>query len=290
VIFDDLRDEMASLDALVSWSEPSNPVLAQTLARDTPAKGWTIGDTLSHLAWTDQAAIVAIKDPGHFPDRVRATRPLSPGDLPAVWPGAREELLSGVARAHAAKARLPWFSLPMGAMSFATARLMEYWAHGEDVACARGISRPPTGRLRHVCHIGVQTLRFSFAQHGLPAPAEPVRIELDAPGGGVWDWGPEDARNRVTGPAAHFALVVTQRRLAADSSLDARGDIAERWLPIAQCFAGNGQITDPDRAGLPMSLGREDQDVGDRNAKGPAFAFRSGFRVPVRVPGSGLRR
>jgi uncharacterized protein (TIGR03084 family) len=252
VIFDDLRDEMASLDALVGWSDPASPGLAAALVQGTPAKGWTVGDTLGHLARTDQAAVVAINDPEHFRDRVRENQPLSPGDLPAVWPGVREELLGGLERAHAAKARLPWFSLPMGAMSFATARLMEYWAHGEDVAFALGISRPPTARLRHVCHIGVQTLGFSFVQHGLPAPGDPVRVELKAADGAIWTWGPEDARNRVTGPAAHFALVVTQRRLAADTALEARGDIAVHWLPIAQCFAGSGQVTDPDRAGLPM--------------------------------------
>jgi uncharacterized protein (TIGR03084 family) len=252
VIFDDLRDEMASLDALVAWSGPADPALARTLALGTAAKGWSIGDTLVHLASTDQAAVVAINDPEHFPARAREHPPPSPGELPVVWPRAREELLGGVQRAHAARARLPWFSLPMGAMSFATARLMEYWAHGEDVAGALGLSRPPTSRLRHVCHIGVQTLGFSFVQHGLPAPAEPVRVELGAPGGGVWAWGPPEARNTVSGPAAHFALVVTQRRLAADSALDARGDVAAQWLPIAQCFAGRGQVTDPDRAGLPM--------------------------------------
>src|SRR3984957_899078 len=242
---------MASLDALVGGSEPAKPGIALAVVQDTPAKGWTVGDTLGHLARTDQAAVVAINDPEHFRNRVRENQPLSPGDLPAVWPGVREELLGGLERAHAAKARLPWFSLPMGAMSFATARLMEYWAHGEDIAGALGLSRPPTGRLRHVCHIGVQTLGFSFVQHGLPAPAEPGRVELGAPGGGVWAWGPPEARNTVSGPAAHFALVVTQRRLAADSALDARGDVAAQWLPIAQCFAGRGQVTDPDRAGLP---------------------------------------
>ena len=252
MIFDDLRDEMASLDGLVAWPEPANPAVARALALGTAARGWTIGDTLSHLAGTDQAAVMAIHDPEHFLARARENPPPAPGELPAVWPAAREELLAGVQRAHATRARLPWFSLPMGAMSFATARLMEYWAHGEDIADALGRSRPPTGRLRHVCHIGVQTLGFSFVQHGLSPPAEPVRVELDAPGGGVWAWGPPEARNRVSGPAAHFALIVTQRRLAADSALEARGDIAAQWPPIAQCFAGRGQTTDPDRAGLSM--------------------------------------
>jgi uncharacterized protein (TIGR03084 family) len=252
VILDDLRDEIASLDELVEWASPRDPAVAAALARDTPAKGWDVGATLGHLAWTDMAAAIAIDDPGSFPDRARSLPPPGVDELPEVWPAARERLLDGLAAAQASGARLPWFSLPMGAASFATARLMEYWAHGEDIAHALGFVRPPTARLRNVCHIGVQTLGFSFVQHGLDAPSEPVRVELAAPDGSTWEWGDPSAGNRVAGPALDFALVVTQRRLAAESRLVAAGSVAQQWLPIAQCFAGNGQVTDPDRAGLPF--------------------------------------
>lgn len=252
MIVDDLRAEIASLDSLVDWSDPGYPDVAAALASDTPAKGWSVGDTLLHLAQTDRLALVAVNDPEHFPDRARGGPPLTLAELPETWPTLRADLLSGLERAAAERVRLPWVSLPMSAASFATARLMEYWAHGEDIAHALGVTRPPTGRLRNVCHIGVQTLGFSFVQHDQPAPTEPVRVELTAPDGSTWVWGPEDAANRVSGPAVHFALVVTQRRLAADSALRAEGEVAERWLPIAQCFAGQAQITDPDRAGLPM--------------------------------------
>lgn len=252
MILDDLRAEMAALDALVDWADPGSPAVAAMLARDTPAKGWTVGDTVVHLARTDQVSVVAVDDPENFPGRRRDDPPLTVVELPAVWPDLRARMLAGLERAQAEGARLPWVSRPMGATSFATARLMEYWAHGEDVATALGRTRPPTARLRNVCHIGVQTLGFSFAQHGLPEPTEPVRVELTGPDGEVWTWGPEDAVNRVSGPAIHFALVVTQRRLAVESALLADGEVADQWLPIAQCFAGAGATTDPDRAGLPM--------------------------------------
>ena len=58
--------------------------------------------------------------------------------------------------------KLPWFGPPMSAASMATARLMETWAHGLDVADALGVHRPATARLRSIAHIGVRTRDFAF--------------------------------------------------------------------------------------------------------------------------------
>ena len=115
---------------------------------------------------------------------------------------------------------------------------METWAHGLDITDA--LHHPPSvsGRLRHVAHIGVRARDFAFAQHGLPVPTEPFRVELTAPDGSVWAWGPEDARQRVTGPALDFCLRVTRRRHRSDLALRATGPDADRWLDIAQAFAG----------------------------------------------------
>ena len=108
--------------------------------------------------------------------------------------------------------KLPWFGPPMSAASMATARLMETWAHGLDVADALGVTRAPTARLRSIAHIGVRTRDFAFAVNGLTPPAEPFHVELTAPDGSMWTWGPEDAAQRVTGSAEHFCMLVTQRR------------------------------------------------------------------------------
>ncbi len=122
--------------------------------------------------------------------------------------------------------------------SMATARLMETWAHGQDVADALGVTREPTARLRHIAHLGLRTLGFAFTVHGLPAPERPVRLELTAPDGGAWAFGPADAQDVVTGPALDFCLLVTQRRHRDDLALTATGPVATAWLPIAQAFAG----------------------------------------------------
>jgi uncharacterized protein (TIGR03084 family) len=115
---------------------------------------------------------------------------------------------------------------------------METWAHGQDVADALGVERAATDRLRHVAHIGVRTRDFAYAVHGQAPPGEPLRIELVAPSGELWAWGPQDAAQQVTGPALDFCLLVTQRRHRDDLAVTAVGPDADAWLDIAQAFAG----------------------------------------------------
>ena len=126
----------------------------------------------------------------------------------------------------------------MSAASFATARLQETWAHGQDVADALAVARPATERLRHVAHLGVITRAFSFTNQGEPAPAEDVRVELVSPTGTPWSWGDPHAADRVAGPALDFCLVVTRRRHPADTRLAISGPVAEEWMLRAQAFAG----------------------------------------------------
>jgi uncharacterized protein (TIGR03084 family) len=134
--------------------------------------------------------------------------------------------------------RIPWYGPPMSAASFATARLMETWAHGQDVADALGVERAPTDRLRHVAFLGVRALPNSYRVRDLTVPDAPVRVELVAPSGGMWVWGDEGAADVVLGPALDFCLVVTQRRHVDDTALVASGPVATEWLRLAQAFAG----------------------------------------------------
>lgn len=242
----DLAAEGESLDALVAglaepgWSTP------------TPADGWTIAHQIAHLAWTDEVATLAATDPERFVGQLEAALAdvdgfvdraaeervgLGATELLARWRDGRRSLIEALA-AVPAGVRLPWFGPPMAAPSMATARLMETFAHGQDVADALEVTRTPTDRLRHICHIGVRTRDFAFASHRLDPPAEAFRFELRSPDGELWSWGPEDAGQRITGPALDFCLLVTQRRHPDDLNLVASGDDARRWVPIAQAFAG----------------------------------------------------
>jgi uncharacterized protein (TIGR03084 family) len=65
-----------------------------------------------------------------------------------------------------------------------------------------------------------------------------VRVELTAPDGSGWTWGPEDAPDRISGPALDFALLITQRRHRDDLQLEVVGDAATEWVEIGQAFAG----------------------------------------------------
>jgi uncharacterized protein (TIGR03084 family) len=123
---------------------------------------------------------------------------------------------------------------------------METWAHALDVYDALEIVPDVTDRIRHVTHLGVRTRDFAFSVHGMDAPAEEFRVELTAPSGDTWAWGPDDAAQSVRGSAYDFCLLVTQRVHPADTDLVATGADAETWLTIAQAFAG------PAGAGRPM--------------------------------------
>ena len=115
---------------------------------------------------------------------------------------------------------------------------METWAHGQDVVDGLGVTRQPTDRLRHVAHIGVGARPFSYVANGRTVNETPVRVELVAPSGETWAWGPEGAADFVGGSALAFCLVVTQRRHRDDVVLDVRGQAADEWMSIAQAFAG----------------------------------------------------
>ncbi|MBW4717022.1 TIGR03084 family metal-binding protein [Saccharothrix obliqua] len=231
----DLRAESAALDDLVAplpdWSRP------------TPAVGWTIAHQISHLRWTDHVAALAATDPAAFAERF-GTAPADVVDRGAEEPvtlagwRASRDALERALLAVPAGVRLPWFGPPMSPTSMATARLMETWAHGQDVADALGVVRAPTARLKHVAHIAVRAFGYAFLVNRLPVPREPVRVELTGPAGERWVWGPEDAANRLTGPALDFCLLAVQRRHRDDLAVTAAGDVARAWLPIAQAFAG----------------------------------------------------
>jgi uncharacterized protein (TIGR03084 family) len=235
----DLDDRVAGLDA-AGWRLP------------TPAVGWTIAHQIAHLAWTDQAALLAIRDPEEF---ARHTAELwnaeaSPVDAAAeegaVQPPAEllERWRTGRGRLREALLAIPpggrirWFGPPMSSASMATARLMETWAHGHDVADALGQTPEPTDRVRHVCHLGVRTRDFSYAMRDLTPPAEPFRVELTGPSGERWTWGPVDAEQSVAGDGYGFALLATRRRHRADVDVHAIGPDADQWLDIVQAFAG----------------------------------------------------
>lgn len=240
----DLESEQDSLDQIVADLESSRWLLA------TESPTWTIADQISHLQFFDERAALALSDPEAFVlDRKRIIaaaphdlsvdlgRQVSAAELLQAWRNSRRSLI------HAASivdptVRVPWYGPSMAVKSFLTARLMECWAHGEDVASAVSIHRQPTSRLKHVAHIGVGARAFSLMINQLPEDSRSIRVELSAPDGELWTWGDELSDQRVTGEAIDFCLVVTQRKALHQSQLTVMGDAATSWMEIAQAFAG----------------------------------------------------
>lgn len=254
-VLDDLVAEQEALDAIVA------DLSAEQWASPTPSPRWSITDQIGHLTYFDTTATLAIEDSeafvahraelvGAFADELAvdevtlgAFRSLSPADQLAEW-RRRRDGLEAAGRTLADDARVEWYGPSMGAKSFLTARLMEVWAHGQDICDTVGARREPTDRLQHIAQLGVITRGWSYTVRGGTKPDDEVRVELDAPSGARWTWGPDDAPATVSGPAEDFCLVVTQRRHVDDTSLTVTGDAARDWMLQAQAFAG-GPTTGP---------------------------------------------
>lgn len=218
----------------------------------TPAAGWRIRDQVSHLAHSDELATMAALDPVSF----AAHRNASLADLGGlVEAGLAQgggmtgpELLGWMRRSRwefcralrrvDPRERLPWYGADMSVASFVSARLMETFAHGQDIADALGQQTTVSDRLRHVAALGVRTLPNSFRVRGLEVPEASVFVELFAGHGERWEWGSPSAVDQVRGDALEFCLVVTQRRHLLDTRLSVLGPVARDWMSIAQAFAG----------------------------------------------------
>jgi uncharacterized protein (TIGR03084 family) len=243
----DLTAEQDDLDALVDnlsnddWTQP------------TASPGWPVADQIAHLTYFDRAAAIAIDDPTAFAalaselfdaagsDHVDDVtlgpyRTLLRSELIDAWRSNREALATAAA-GLADDDRVEWFGPSMGSKSFLTARLMECWAHGQDIALATNVSRVATDRLVHIARLGFITRGWSFMNRGLGAPTDPVSVSLTAPSGAVWRFGDASVTESVSGSAEDFCLVVTQRTHVDDTDL-VMTPLAREWLIIAQAFAG----------------------------------------------------
>ncbi|SEF37721.1 TIGR03084 family protein [Amycolatopsis pretoriensis] len=246
VILGDLDAETRTIDDVVA------DLPAADWARATPAEGWTIAHQIAHLAWTDRKALIAAAHPEdwqaeveellkagetYVDDGAAAGAELPPKEILEDWRNGRKQLAEALAAVPDGQ-KLPWYGPPMSAASMATARMMETWAHGQDVFDALGLTREPTARLWHIARFGTRTRDFAYLTNSLAPPAEEFRVELAAPDGTTWAFGPEAAEQKLTGSALDFCLVVTQRRHPDDTDLVASGADVEEWLGIAQAFAG----------------------------------------------------
>lgn len=245
-VLPDLAAEGDELDQLVSGIEPSR---WQTF---TPSPGWTIAHQIGHLAASDRFTALAVTDPEAFAVRLSGmagdlneindaiaagAAVLPPEDLLTEWRGARAEAIAALSSVPVAD-RVQWIVTAMSPASLASTRLMELVGHGQDIRDALGVTWVPTDRILHVARLGARTRNFAYRIRGIEPPPQDFRIELVAPSGELWEFGPPSAPQRVTGSAADFCLLITRRRHHADLDLRAVGDDAQQWLELAQAYAG----------------------------------------------------
>ena len=245
-VISDLAAEGDDIDRLVAGLTPGQWQMP------TPSPGWTIAHQIGHLESSDRLTTLAISDPAAFEAqrdrmtgdfetsvdaRAAASGAMAPADLLASWRSSRAAVLAALATVPAGE-RVPWMVNPISAPALASTRLMELVGHGQDIRDALGAGWTATDGIWHLARLGVRTRDFAFANNGLTPPLREFRVELLAPSGETWAFGPPDAGQRVTGPAADFCLLVTRRRHRADLRLAAVGADADRWLDIAQAYAG----------------------------------------------------
>jgi len=252
----DFRDESEALHALLSPREDD------VFDLPTQFRGWTVGDVLVHLHVWNVGADLSLTDTdafvefySHFRETVEGGRSLRKPEN--AWVGGlrgralleawHSQVLAMTERFAAAdpRHRVQWAGPDMSARSSITARLMETWAHGQEVHDALGVERVDGDRIRNIATLGVNTFGWSFRVHGLEVPAKVPHVRLTAPSGATWTWNDPSDDEIVEGDATAFCQVVTQTRNVADTGLQVRGTVAARWMAIAQCFAGSAQVPPP---------------------------------------------
>jgi uncharacterized protein (TIGR03084 family) len=233
-------------------------------SRETGFMSWTPWDVVAHLHFFDLVSLLSLAGREAFVGRRdelvarmakgetssqiarRELGALSPVELVARWHTTCRDMAEQLGASEPDR-RLPWFGPDMGVRMFTTARLMETWAHGQEIYDLKRVERVPTDRIRHICVIGVKTFAWTFVNRGLEVPGPAPHVRLTAPSGAIWEWNEQSGSGRIEGAALDFCQVVTQVRNVADTALRVTGEVATRWMSIAQCFAGGP--ADPPKPG-----------------------------------------
>lgn len=259
----DLKKQYLEFDQLVSGLD------TKLWQRNTPFYGWTIFDQVAHIVFFDHEALLAMENRELFNKRAKGVMEVlssgkslrrhtnellgikDPKELLDFWRDIRNRLLLKLSK-MSSKDRFQWYGPDMSTLSFATGRLMETWAHSQDVFDTLGKKRTNGKGLYHIAYMGVSTFSWSFIINNMTPPEISPLVALVGPSGEVWEWGEPDAPEngaveKVWGSAEDFCLVVTQRRNIIDTTLKCQGENTKKWLSVAQAFAGISQ--EPPEAG-----------------------------------------
>jgi uncharacterized protein (TIGR03083 family) len=215
---------------LVAEQQALDQMLQRAPERDwkraTPADGWSVQDTISHLAATEEKAARALGGYKKLKAEVQAAGGIDAFNLAGVeqgrakrpqeviewWRHSRAAVVESLSRTPR-QTRVAWYAGSMSARTFATTRLMETWAHGLDIVVA---------------------LKREVAGEKYPAP---IRVELVGPGYARWVFGPEESDKVVRGQAADWCRLVVHRLPRSPApNLTAVGEVAAAALRVARAY------------------------------------------------------
>ena len=252
----DFMSESQALHALVT------PLEDEDFERKTSFKDWTINNVIGHLHMWNWAADLALKDNEAFQTFLTGLRAhtstggtlnefefkwmdgLSGQALVNTWHEFFSEMTVRFGVADPAM-RVAWAGPDMSVRSSITARLMETWAHGQEVYDLLGVVRRNADRIRNIVVLGVNTYGWTFKVRGEEPPLPMPHLKLSAPSGELWSFNDSNALELIEGAAEEFCQVVTQVRNIDDTELRVTGENARNWMAKAQCFAGGPQAPPP---------------------------------------------
>ncbi len=242
-ILSDLVAEQQHLDQFLQQINIRNWSL------ETPAEGWDIRDTVSHLAHIEEYAGDALNGSGSRLDElddyrdlnelteagVRRGRNMRPQDVIEWWRLERAKVVEALSRTKA-RERVPWFFGDMSARSFATMRLAETWAHGLDVYAAVGEEAEDSERLQHVLLLAQMSLPWAFRMAGFDYD-QAVRLEGIGPMYAKYVAGPEDTDQLIRGPVGEICRIALQRLDPDDAeNLIVKGDTAAAAVQVMRTY------------------------------------------------------
>lgn len=240
----DFLEESRTLHALLEGRPDAD------FRKVTQFKGWTVNDVLGHLHFWNWMAELQIADEKRLEaeltavaqhgmrelERAHADSADGAALLTAWW--VQAERTAALFEKAEPKARLKWAGPSMSARSSITARLMETWAHGQEIYDVLGAERADADRIKNIVVLGVNTYGWTYRVRGEAPPGPMPFVKLTAPSGEIWTFGEDTGNDRIEGSATEFCQVVTQTRNVLDTALKADGPVAEDWMSKAQCFAG----------------------------------------------------
>ena len=222
---------------------------------NTQFKSWTINDVLYHLHVWNNAAYLSLTDEEKFSnfmeDFFKAVKNgksprayekelsnnKSGQELLTEWKNGYEKISKEFLNADPKK-RVKWAGPDMSVRSSITARHMETWSHGQEIYDLLGEVRTDKDRIKNIVIIGINTFGWTFINRSMKVPKETPKLVLQAPSKETWEWNLDNTQDSITGTATEFCQVVTQVRNIEDTGLIVKGDVASKWMSIAQCFAG----------------------------------------------------